>query len=104
MENMKQQVEQNISEIDAVVELFYQQKTQEAYNQLDSVLGNFMTIVGGLMQYQQEQENVDIDVNVLTEALKEALSAMEERDAILVADVLKYELIEKLEAISAMLS
>ncbi len=104
MENMKQQVEQNISEIDAVVELFYQQKTQEAYNQLDSVLGNLMTIVGGLMQYQQEQENVDIDVNALTEALKEALSAMEERDAILVADVLKYELIEKLEAISAVLS
>lgn len=104
MENMKQQVEQNISEIDAVVELFYQQKTQEAYSQLDSVLGNLMTVVGGLMQYQQEQENVHIDVNALTEALKEALSAMEERDAILVADVLKYELIEKLEAISAMLS
>ena len=33
-------------------------------------------------------------------ALKETLSAMEERDVVLVADVLKYEVIEKLNDIA----
>lgn len=99
MENIKQQIEQNIEEIDAVVEMFYQQKTQEAYSQLDQVLGKLMTVIETVAVYQQEHTDVEIDITGLTEALKEALSAMEERDAILMADVLKYEVIEKLEAI-----
>lgn len=99
MDNIKQQIEQNIEEIDAVVEMFYQQKTQDAYIQMDQVLGKLMTTIEAVMAYQQEHEGVEIDVSVLTEALKEALSAMEERDAILMADVLKYEVNEKLEMI-----
>lgn len=104
MENIRQKIEQTISEIDMVVELFYQQKTQEAYTQLDPVLGNMMSAIEALMAYQQEHEELEIDVNSLTEALREALSAMEEKDAILMADVLKYEVIEKMEAIADLLS
>ena len=102
--NIKQQIEQNIEEIDAVVEMFYQQKTQEAYSQLDQVLGKLMTVIEMVAVYQQEHMDAEIDVTGLTEALKEALSAMEERDAILMADVLKYEVIEKLEALIENLS
>lgn len=104
MENIKQQIEQNIEEVDAVVELFYQQKTQEAYSQLDSVLGKLMAVIEMVAAYQQEHTEVEIDITGLTDALKEALSAMEERDAILMADVLKYEVIEKLEALIENLS
>ncbi len=99
MENIKQQIEQNIAEIDAVVELFYQQKTQEAYGQLDQILGKLMETIEGIMASQLEQAEEQIDISALTEALKEALSAVEEKDAILMADVLKYEVIEKLEEI-----
>nr|MDE6566993.1 hypothetical protein [Lachnospiraceae bacterium] len=80
MENIKQQIEQNIEEIDAVVELFYQQKTQEAYSQLEQVLGKLMAVIETVAAYQQEHTEVEIDIAGLTEALKEALSAMEERD------------------------
>ena len=104
MENIRQKIEQTISEVDMVVELFYQQKTQEAYIQLDPVLGNMMSAIEALMAYQQEHGELEIDVNSLTEALQEALSAMEEKDAILMADVLKYEVIEKMEAIADLLS
>lgn len=104
MEQIKQQIQQNISEIDGVVELFYQQKTQEAYGQLDQVLGKLMATIEVAVSYQQEHTEVEIDINGLTEALKEALSAMEEKDAILMADVLKYEVIEKLEALIESLS
>lgn len=104
MENIRQKIEQTISEIDMVVELFYQQKTQEAYTQLDPVLGNMMSTIEAVLAYQQEHTELEIDVNSLTEALREALSAIEEKDAILMADVLKYEVIEKLEAIVDLLS
>lgn len=104
MDQIKQQIQQNISEIDGVVELFYQQKTQEAYGQLDQVLGRLLATIEAAVTYQQEHTEVEIDVSGLTEALKEALSAMEEKDAILMADVLKYEVIEKLEALIESLS
>ena len=39
-------------------------------------------------------------MDILLNALKETLSAMEERDVVLVADVLKYEVIEKLNDIA----
>ena len=104
MENIKQQIEQNIEAVDAVVELFYQQKTQEADGQLDLVLGKLMETIEKAVVYQQEHTEVKIDITGITEALKEALSAMEEKDAILMADVLKYEVIEKLELMIESLS
>jgi KaiC/GvpD/RAD55 family RecA-like ATPase len=103
MASLKEQIVKNMAEIDDVVEMFYQQKTQEAYAQLNVVLGNFAAIIEPLFSYQQEHSDKEIDVDGLTEALKEALSAMQERDAILVADVLKYELLEKLERIVAVM-
>lgn len=103
MGNIREQIAQNINEINEVVEMFYQQKTQEAYAQLDPVLGNLLGAIDAIVAYQQEHSEIEIDVKGLTEALKEALSAIEEKDAILMADVLKYEVIEKLEAMMALL-
>ena len=103
MGNIREQIAQNINEINEVVEMFYQQKAQEAYAQLDPVLGNLLAAIDATVAYQQEHSELEIDVNGLTEALKEALSAMEEKDAILMADVLKYEVVEKLEAMMSVL-
>lgn len=103
MGNIREQITQNINEINEIVEMFYQQKTQEAYTQLDPVLGNLLKAIDDVVAYQQEHAEIEIDVNGLTEALKEALSAIEEKDAILMADVLKYEVVEKLEAMIALL-
>jgi KaiC/GvpD/RAD55 family RecA-like ATPase len=103
MASLKEQIEKSMAQMDDVVEMFYQQKTKEAYLQLDVVLGSFAENIESLCEYQQDHPEIGIDVEALTESLKEALSAMEERDAILVADVLKYELLEKLEGIAAVL-
>jgi KaiC/GvpD/RAD55 family RecA-like ATPase len=103
MASLKEQVSNNIAQINEVVEMFYQQKTQEAYVQLDKVLGDFSIVVDSLYAYQQENSEAGVDVTVLLDALKEALSAVQEKDAILVADVLKYELIEKLEEMESLL-
>lgn len=99
MENLKDKIETIIRETDSIVEMFYQQKTREAYNQLDLVLGEIMNIVEPLQIYQTENPRKELDMDGLLNAFKEALSAMEERDTILIADVLKYEIGEKLEKI-----
>lgn len=99
MDDLKKNIENVIHEIDDVVEMFYQQKTKDAYIQLDSVLADLLQVVDPIHAYEVEHPDDGVDSTVLTDALKETLSAMEEKDAILTADVLKYEVNEKLEMI-----
>mgnify|MGYP000899564927 CR=1 FL=1 len=95
MDNLKKNIEKVIHEIDEVVEMFYQQKTKEAYTRLDSVLADLLQVVDPIHGYEEEHPEEGVD----SESLTDALSAMEEKDAILTADVLKYEVNEKLETI-----
>lgn len=96
MKELREEIETIVKELDSIVEMFYQQKTQEAYTKLNPVLENIMKMAELIQKYYAE-----LDMEELLNALKEALSAMEERDAILMADVLKYEVIEKLNDIAA---
>lgn len=96
MSEIKETIQNINTEIDIVVELFYQQKIQEAYQKLDILLKKMMEMVVILEEYQHGREDEEIDANGLLLALKEALSAIEQKDAVLVADVLKYEIQEKL--------
>lgn len=99
MENLQDMIRGVIQETDEVVEMFYQQKVQEAYTRLDFVTQDMLKAIEVIFQYKAENENLDIDENSLLDSLKEVVSAIEEKDSILVADVLKYEVIERLEAI-----
>ena len=99
MDSLKKNIENVIHEIDDVVEMFYQQKTKDAYIQLDSVLADLLQVIDPIHAYKVEHPDAGVDSESLTDALKETLSAMEEKDAILTADVLKYEVNEKLEMI-----
>ena len=99
MDNLKKNIEKVIHEIDEVVEMFYQQKTKEAYTRLDSVLADLLQVVDPIHGYEEEHPEEGVDSESLTDALKETLSAMEEKDAILTADVLKYDVNEILETI-----
>ena len=99
MDDLKKNIANVIHEIDDVVEMFYQQKTKEAYIQLDSVLADLLQVVDPIHVYEVKHPDDGVDSAGVTDALKETLSAMEEKDAILTADVLKYEVNEKLEMI-----
>lgn len=75
-------------ELEQVTELFYQQKSKEGYERLQVLLADISLYVSGVQDEEQQQE--------LLETLTEALDAMEQRDTTLLADILKYELLEKL--------
>ncbi len=77
-----------IKEIEDVTELFYQQKIKEAYARLQPLLTDISIYVTGI---PSEEKQVDI-----LESLKEAMSAMEQQDTTLLADILQYDLLEKL--------
>lgn len=81
----KKQLIQFISETS---ELLYQQKITEGYEKLNQVIQELTTYVTQITDVEQQNE--------LLVTLKETLSAMEEKDTTLLADLLQYELIEKL--------
>lgn len=74
-----------------ITELLY----QEDYNTAYGLLVKCLPILG---VYIEEIEDKELQREVL-DALTEAITAMEENDYTLLADILQYDVIEKLEAI-----
>ena len=79
------------------VDLFYQQKTVEALLQFDLVLERMAKLVDTLFSYNEEHEDFSLDENKIKETLTEAMNALEEKDLILLADILQYDFIEYIE-------
>lgn len=69
--------------INQVVEYFHTQSEGKAYSALIELIDILMTY------YNENKEEVDI------ETLQELLKAMENRDVVLIADILQYELKDK---------
>jgi len=74
-----------------ISELLYQEKSNEAYGILIKCLPIMATYIGEIEDESLQRE--------IMEALTEATAAMEENDYTLLADILQYDVIEKLEAL-----
>ncbi len=96
MNNIQYQISQVINEINDVTELLYQQKTKEGYLLLNGTLGKIMNIIDSIYQLRSEQ-NILFDDNRLINNLKTAMEAMENKDNIMLADILNYEIVEQLK-------
>lgn len=90
----KNKLSDMLSDIQEKVELFYQQKTGEALQQFDGVLGNMLSLIDGIFAYKQEHEDFELDEKKIQALLTEAMQALEERDMILLADIIQYDFIE----------
>lgn len=99
MSDIRDMIQGTIQKTDQVVELFYQQKNQEAYGQMETLLTDMMGTIDAIFAYKAENDAFSFDEQGLTEVLKTTLAAMEDQDAILMADILKYDVIEKLQEI-----
>lgn len=75
--------------LNAITEFLYQEKKNDAYGLLARCLPILSTLL---------EEMTDIDLQTeIKDALKEAMEAMEADDVTLLADILQYEVIERLE-------
>ncbi len=68
--------------------LLYQNKVEEGYAKMKEV---FTHIISYMNSQSPEK------IMVMNQVLSEALKAMEEKDAVLLADILRYELIPELQ-------
>lgn len=91
-------IDLTIESITATNDCFYQGKSDEGYKRLQPCLTNIMVALNTLTQ-----QNITFDNDGFNVALSEALTAMEQKDVTLMADILQYDIIEKLEEIKASL-
>lgn len=85
----RENVQAVIEEINNVAELFYQENFEEGYRKLTVLLRNIMALTTDITEEAEQASFVEV--------LKPALEAMEAKDATLLADILQYDLVEKLE-------
>ena len=75
-----------LDKLDSVVEVLYQQDINKGYSELGMLLGAINDAL------QSGELNVELEAfNVV---LRKAMEALEEKDMVLVADILNYELRE----------
>ena len=96
MNNLQMQVSQVINEINDITELLYQQKRIDGYALLNDALGKIMNIIDSIYQLRTERE-IPFDDNRLINNLKTAMEAMENKDNVMLADILSYEIAEQLK-------
>lgn len=99
MGKQKDIVSKSVKEIEGVVELFYQQKLQEALTKFEGVIGGIMTAIDTLFTYKSEHEEFELDELKITNILKDAMKALEDGDMVLLADILQYDYLEYMQEI-----
>ncbi len=81
-------MEQVINTLTTVTDLLYQENIPVAYRMLYLILPGMEEVIGQIQQEEVQSE--------LRDKLLEALEAMENEDNILLADILQYEILERL--------
>lgn len=103
MQTLKEEIQALSLKISAVTDYFYQQKMSEAYQGMELLLASLTSMVANLSSYQKEQKEFSYKQQDLLKILKEAMQALEEKDAVLLADILEYELKAFLESLESQL-
>lgn len=91
MEGLKQKIE-------LTADFFYKQKSSGGYQVLISVIDDLLVLASELKAFSDHAE-VLLAYQELAEKLQEITEAMEQKDTILIADMMKYDIIELLEKI-----
>lgn len=81
-------MEQVINTLTTITDLLYQENIPVAYRMLYLILPGMEEVIGTIQQEEIQSE--------LKDKLLEALEAMENEDNILLADILRYEILERL--------
>lgn len=90
--------------IEETTTLFYQQKNQEGYQLLNHTLTVLIQVVNEIFTIKQENNTIDIDEQKLNLVLGDAMVAIEQKDTILLSDLLNFDLRIILEKLSKQLS
>lgn len=98
MSDLKDWIMSVVIIVEETATLFYQQKSQDAYTKLLQGIDELTIIIGKLDEIPIK-DSLNIDKNKLLNTLKETMHALEDRDTVLIADILQYDLIDQLKEI-----
>ncbi|NLO09340.1 MAG: hypothetical protein GX129_05660 [Clostridiales bacterium] len=99
---IKKNLKEAIEAISKVTNLFYQNKTEEGYKELENTLIVLNNTTSAISDQAQNGDETIVDQVKLNEILMQAMKALEIGDTILFSDIFEYELKELFtEAINA---
>lgn len=90
-----------LKNIDVVTDLFYQDKEGQGYHELALLLTKLTSFIEFLILEKELMEKTRQEK--LLSVMTQAMNAMEEKDIVLLSDILQYELKEQLEDIIKLL-
>lgn len=96
---IKEYISATKEKIKQVVDLFYQQKNQEGYQELIKVIDSLSEIIALMEKEQSNLELVEKN-NKLLYSLNNVTDAMINKDTVLQADILNYEITDILDEIA----
>ncbi|MBU5477771.1 hypothetical protein KQI69_00970 [Eubacterium sp. MSJ-13] len=100
MSEQKELVLKVLSDVSDTVDLFYQQKDNEAFQRFSGVLLEMTEAIDTLATYKSEHEGFEFDEQKVCSILKDAMEALQNADSVLLADVLQYDFVEYMEQIA----
>ncbi len=100
MSREKEIVLEVLQKIEQNMELFYQQKNMEALGEFQQVLVLMMNMVDAVFAYRDTHEGFELDEEKIKAALTEAMSALENNDYVLLADVIQYDFVEYMQELT----
>ncbi|MDF2944217.1 MAG: hypothetical protein K0S01_3075 [Herbinix sp.] len=98
MEGMNDYVLALKSKIELVTGYFYQQKSQAGYRELIGVIDD-ITLVSELLGMRISEPQIMVINNKLLNGLQELMNAMLQKDIVLLADIMSYDIMELLDEI-----
>lgn len=96
MEKLKEIIINIIEAIEITTNLFYQQKNQEGFTELEGIIYLLNNMTNRVSELELEGNHVNIDIIKTNQILTDAMNALENLDTILLSDILNYELKEML--------
>lgn len=93
---IRDMISEVITLLQTISDNFYQRQDKEAYSKLDTVIEKLSALMEQLLTDYQSNPQVVASCNQMLSSFAEALQALQIKDTILLADILTFEIKERL--------
>lgn len=94
MKGLQERIDNVIKSIDENTNLFYQNKKNKGYEELNDTLLLISNLIDEILSYEEKTIGEKKSEIKFIEILSEAMKALEKRDELLLSDILQYDLKE----------
>lgn len=104
MDKLVEEINALTLKLDTVSDFFYQQKEAEGYQGVNLILKDIEVCFTKVLQYKAENGNLEFDEKNFIKTLGDCISALEQKDTVLLADILNYDIKEAFTDLSEQLA